>query len=58
MATIFMKICLSVLIKELPSAMNKTIIEMMLLIKCSSIKIQGLSRTKMSEREFQGLSRP
>ena len=26
--------------------------------QCSSIKIQGLSRTKMSKREFQGLSRP
>ena len=30
----------------------------MLLIRCSLIKIQGLSRTKMNEREFQGLSRP
>ena len=26
--------------------------------KCSSIKIQGLWRTKMNEGEFQGLSRP
>ena len=42
----------------LPSIMNKIMIVMMLLIKCSSIKIQGLSRTKMSKREFQGLSRP
>ena len=38
--------------------MNKIMIVMILLIKCSSIKSQGLSRTKMSKREFQGLSRP
>jgi len=37
--------------------MNKTIIVTMLVIKCSSIKIQGLSRTKMNEREFQGLEK-
>ena len=58
MATIFMKIRLWVLIKELPSVMNKTVIVTMLLRKCSSITIQGLSRTKMNEKEFQGLSRP
>ena len=28
----------------------------MFLSKCSSIKIQGLSRTKTKAREFQGLS--
>ena len=28
----------------------------MFLCKCSSIKIQGLSRTKTKAREFQGLS--
>ena len=52
MATIFIKICLWVLIKELPSEMNKAIIVTMLLIKSSSTKIQGLSRTKMNERKF------
>ena len=49
------------LIKELPAiVLNKTKIltVTMLLIRCSLIKIQGLSRTKMNEREFQGLSRP
>ena len=61
MANIFTKIHLLELFKELPAFMlNKTIIltVMMLLIRCSSIKIQGLSRTKMNKRDFQGLSRP
>ena len=58
MATIFMKIRLRVLMKELPSAMNKTIIVTIASYQMFFDKIQGLSRTKINEREFQGISRP
>ena len=55
MATIFMKIPLWVLIKELPSVMNKTVIVTMILSQCSSIKIQGPKWTKENFKDFQGL---
>ena len=57
MATIFMKIPLWVLIKELPSVMNKTVIVTMLLSQCSSIKIQGPKWTKENFKDFQDLEK-
>ena len=56
MASIFMKIPLWVLIKELPSVMNKTVIVTMLLSQCS-IKIQGPKWTKENFKDFQGLEK-
>ena len=54
MATILIKISFVSTYQRI-TLCNKTIIVTMLIIKCSSIKIQGLSKTKMNEREFQGL---
>ena len=53
MATIFYENSFVIAYQRITFRNEQTIIVTMLLIKCSSIKIQGLSRTKMNEREFQ-----